>query len=153
MASREQWGNITWYLFHGIAEKIKEEKFSENKELIINIIKSICANLPCPECAEHATKTLNSINFNTINSKSELKEFLFKFHNIVNQRTKKQQFKFEELDKKYSSIIMPIIFNYFFKVYSINNKNEKMMMYTAFKNKFLLELRKNLNKLIIHLNN
>nr|UZT28963.1 hypothetical protein [Nucleocytoviricota sp.]UZT29107.1 hypothetical protein [Nucleocytoviricota sp.] len=153
MASREQWGNITWYLFHGIAEKIKEEKFSENKDLIINIIKSICGNLPCPDCADHATKTLNSINFNTINSKNELKEFLFKFHNIVNQRIKKQQFKFEELDKKYSCIIMPIIFNYFFKVYSINNRNEKMMMHTAFKNKFLSQLRKNLNKLIIHLNN
>jgi hypothetical protein len=153
MASREQWGNITWYLFHGIAEKIKEEKFSENKDLIINIIKSICGNLPCPDCADHATKTLNSINFNTINSKNELKEFLFKFHNIVNQRIKKQQFKFEELDKKYSCIIMTLIFNYFLNVYSINNRNEKMMMHTAFKNKFLSELRKNLNKLIIHLNN
>ena len=152
MASREQWGNITWYLFHGIAEKIKEDKFSENKELIINIIKSICGNLPCPECSEHASKTLNNINFNSINTKDELKDFLFKFHNIVNQRTKKEEFKKEELDKKYNTIIMPIIFNYFFKVYSINNKSEKMMMYTAFKNQFLSQLRKDLNKLIIHLN-
>lgn len=152
MASREQWGNITWYLFHGIAEKIKEDKFSENKELIINIIKSICANLPCPECSDHATKTLNTINFNSINTRDELKDFLFKFHNIVNKRTNKEEYKKEELDKKYSIIIMPIIFNYFFKVYSINNKNEKMMMYTAFKNQFLSKLRKDLNKLIIHLN-
>ena len=152
MASREQWGNITWYLFHGIAEKIKEDKFSENKELIINIIKSICANLPCPECSDHATKTLNTINFNSINTRDEFKDFLFKFHNIVNKRTNKEEYKKEELDKKYSIIIMPIIFNYFFKVYSINNKNEKMMMYTAFKNQFLSKLRKDLNKLIIHLN-
>lgn len=149
MASREQWGNITWYLFHGIAEKIKEDKFSENKELIINIIKSICGNLPCPECSEHASKTLNNINFNLINTKDELKDFLFKFHNIVNQRTKKEEFKKEELDKKYNTIIMPIIFNYFFKVYSINNKSEKMMMYTAFKNQFLSQLRKDLHKLIV----
>ena len=151
MASREKWGNITWYLFHGIAEKIKEDKFSENKELIIKIIKSICSNLPCPDCAEHATKTLNNINFDSIKNKDDLKDFLFKFHNIVNKRTNKEEYKKEELDKKYSTIIMPIIFNYFFKVYSINNKNEKMMMYTAFKNQFLSQLRKDIYKLIIHL--
>lgn len=148
MASREQWGNITWYLFHGIAEKIKEDKFSENKDLIIKIIKLVCSNLPCPDCSEHATTTLNAVNFDSIKTKDNLKDFLFKFHNIVNQKTNKPVFKKEELDAKYKNIVMPIIFNYFFKVYSINNRSEKMMMYTAFKNQFLAELRKNLNILI-----
>lgn len=153
MASREQWGNITWFLFHGIAEKIKEEKFNTNKELIINIIKLVCGNLPCPDCAEHATKTLNSINFSSINSKDELKDFLYRFHNLINQKTKKEQFKREELDKKYKNINMPIIFNYFFRIYSINNKSEKMMMYSAFKTQFLQSLKVNIKKLIVDLDN
>ena len=37
-------------------------QISEIKELIINIIKSICGNLPCPDCSEHASKTLNNIH-------------------------------------------------------------------------------------------
>ena len=153
MASRQQWGNITWYLFHGIAEKIKEDEFSKNKDLIVNIIKLVCHNLPCPECGEHATKLLNNVNFNLIKNKNDLKQFLFSFHNTINIKTKKSEFKIEELDKKYKTILMPIIFNNFFKIYSINNKSEKMMMYTAFKNnffkllkKYLIEISKYLDK-------
>ena len=86
MASREQWGNITWYLFHGLAEKIKENKFLENKNLLIKILKSVCENLPCPECSQHATRMLNDINFENIKSREEFKKFIFKFHNIVNMK-------------------------------------------------------------------
>ena len=153
MASRQQWGNVTWYLFHGIAEKIKEDKFLELKPNIINIIKSICNNLPCPDCSEHATKFLNSVNFNIIQNKNDFKIFLFKFHNIVNSKTNKSQFLKEDFDNKYKNIIVPKIFEYFIKIYSIRNKSEKMMMYTAFKNKFLSELKQLMLIIFINLEN
>jgi hypothetical protein len=83
MASREEWGNITWYLFHGLAEKIKEENFISNKPLLIKILKNICQNLPCPDCSQHSTSLLNNVNFQQIRSKQEFKIFIFKFHNIT----------------------------------------------------------------------
>lgn len=151
MASREQWGNITWYLFHGLAEKIKENKFLENKNLLIKILKSVCENLPCPECSQHATRMLNDINFENIKSREEFKKFIFKFHNIVNMKLNKKLFTEEELIK-YKSINMSIIFNNFFKIYSINNRSEKMMMFTAFKNVFISNLKKDFKNLIPFLN-
>ena len=153
MASRQQWGNITWYLFHGIAEKIKEDKFLELKPTIINIIKSICGNLPCPDCSEHATKFLNSVNFNNIQNKNDFKIFLFKFHNMINSKTNKSQFSKEDFDNKYKNIIVSKIFQYFIKIYSVGNKSEKMMMYTAFKNKFLSELKQMMLIIFINLEN
>ena len=31
----KSWGPCTWYLFHTLAEKIKEEEFYENKQGVI----------------------------------------------------------------------------------------------------------------------
>ena len=45
------WGPCTWYLFHTLAEKVKEESFPLIKESLISLIIRICSNLPCPECA------------------------------------------------------------------------------------------------------
>lgn len=143
MASREQWGNVTWYLFHGLAEKIQEDKFMENKNLLIKILKSVCQNLPCPDCSQHATKLLNDVNFTGIQTKEDFKKFVFKFHNIINMKLNKKLFTEEEL-VKYKTIIIPIISQHFFKVYSINNKSEKMMAFTAFKNVFLSNLKRDL---------
>lgn len=153
MASRQQWGNVTWYLFHGIAEKIKEDKFLELKPTIISIIKLICSNLPCPDCADHATKFLNTINLDNIQNKNDFKIFLFKFHNMINSKTNKPQFSKEDFDNKYKNIIVPKIFKYFIKIYSINNKSEKMMMYTAFKNSFLSNLKQMMLIIFINLQN
>ena len=64
--SKEIWGNNIWYLFHGIARKINEKKFKENKEDIIFIFKNISNTLPCPECSKDAIIALNKVNFNLI---------------------------------------------------------------------------------------
>ena len=54
-----EWAISTWHLFHFIGEKISDKFYIENKEEIINMIKTICYNLPCPDCAGHATYYLN----------------------------------------------------------------------------------------------
>ena len=52
------WGPPTWFLFHTLAEKIKEDKFDTMKIDIINMIKRICRNLPCNDCSGHTTHNL-----------------------------------------------------------------------------------------------
>ena len=88
--SQKEWGNITWLLFHSLAEKIDDNSFSIVKDQLIYFIKYTCENLPCPICANHATETLKSGNINLINKKSDLIEFLRQFHNIVNDTLNKE---------------------------------------------------------------
>ena len=55
-------GEAIWFLFHTLAEKIKEEHFQSNKYEMINMVKSICTNLPCPKCSDHATAYMKRLN-------------------------------------------------------------------------------------------
>jgi hypothetical protein len=97
-----KWGEPTWFLFHTLAEKIKPEYFKEIRIELLNLIYTICTNLPCPNCAKHAIEYLNSVNFNTITTKDNLQMMLYKFHNEVNKRKNFPEFPFEELIPKYS---------------------------------------------------
>ena len=97
-----KWGEPTWYLFHALAEKVKEERFQAIRGELLNTIYVICKNLPCPLCANHATQYMNAINFNTIQTKQDLIDLLWKFHNEVNKKKNFPVFPFEQLSEKYS---------------------------------------------------
>lgn len=99
-----KWGEPTWILLHTLAEKVKDEYFSQIRVDLLNTIYTICANLPCPDCAEHATSYLNGINFKTIQTKEQLKYMLFSFHNTVNAKKEFPIFPISELDIKYSQM-------------------------------------------------
>jgi hypothetical protein len=96
------WGPAIWFLLHTMAEKVKPELFSSIRVELLNNIYSICVNLPCPLCSNHAKEYLDKINFNTIQTKNDLKLLLFHFHNEVNKRKNYGLFSREELDEKYS---------------------------------------------------
>lgn len=100
------WGQPTWFLFHTMAHKIKDDLFNEKRLELLNIIYTICCNLPCPDCANHAKEYLDSINYLTIYSKQQLKDTLFHFHNTVNQRRGTELFLYTNLDEKYNTAIM-----------------------------------------------
>ena len=97
-----KWGEPTWYLFHTLAEKVKEEYFSSVRQELLNTIYVICKNLPCPLCANHATQYMNGINFNTIQTKKDLIDLLWNFHNEVNKKKNFPVFSYDQLSEKYS---------------------------------------------------
>ena len=84
--NKMKWGKPTWYFLHTLAEKVKTENFDKIKNQLLNIIYSICCNLPCPTCATHAQAYLNKINFKNITSKDQLKNILYVFHNSLNKQ-------------------------------------------------------------------
>ena len=127
--SKQEWGNATWYLFHTLAEKLKPEFSGESGELFRQI-KLLCTNLPCPDCSQHATSCLNDVNTNSINSRENLIEFIWQFHNRVNGRIGKAQFSREECRRKYTYSITRIIFTNFISVFKMNARNEKAMMHS-----------------------
>lgn len=110
-----KWGEPTWFLFHTMAQKIKDENFGSMRLNILNTISLICNNLPCPDCANHASEYMKKINPNTIKNKEDLKLMLFQFHNVVNQRKGYPLFSVDGLDAKYSSAItLNIIQNFMY---------------------------------------
>ena len=120
------WGEPIWFLFHTLAHKVKEKSFHLVKDELLNIIFLICNNLPCPDCANHATRYLQGINFDAIATREQLKEMLFNFHNSVNMRKGLPIFPREQLDEKYNTAITVNIINNFYYNFDKSSHNQKM---------------------------
>jgi len=121
--SQKQWGNITWILFHSLAESVNPECFNQAKPLILNFINNTCINLPCPICSQHAKSTLSKAYLNQIHTKADLIEFLRQFHNIVNIETDKPTVSKEQMIKMYKGAKLGEIIKAFVKVYTVSYGN------------------------------
>ena len=117
-----KWGEPFWNLFHVLAEKVKESEFARLREGLLNLVFTICSNLPCPDCTSHAVQYLNSINFNTICTKNDFRDMMYNFHNAVNTRKDYPIFPKEGLEKYTRGNVIPIIEN-FMMHFLINHKN------------------------------
>jgi hypothetical protein len=128
MTSKDIWGPATWTLFHTLAEKIKDEHFNDIKSELLNYVKRICANLPCPDCAAHAIQIISKLTPDQLASKQNFKAFLMQFHNSVNARTGKRPFTIEELNAKYIRANTFVVVPHFIKVYSYRNTNVRLLV-------------------------
>jgi len=122
-----KWGEPFWFFFHTIAEKVKSEYFLVVRQDLLKHIYNICNNLPCPMCTEHAKEYLKNINFNTIQTKEDLKDMLYNFHNAVNVRKNVPLYPRSELDEKYSKANTGRIINHFLYFYQEKHNNVKIM--------------------------
>ena len=110
---RMKWGAPTWRLFHAIPESINDTNFMKHKDSIIRLIVTICGNLPCPSCSDHAKQYMNKVNFQAIQNRDDLKKMLFIFHNSVNERKGYAQFQYSDLDEKYQNLDFKQVVNEF----------------------------------------
>jgi hypothetical protein len=133
---KKDWGNAIWLLFHTLAEKIKPEHTSE-LSVIVSHITSICANLPCPDCQQHATRIMTQANKAAISSSKEaLIDFLWKFHNEVNKKTNTFYYPKESLDKYKTAHTVNVV-KHFMQVMSATSNNEKTMLHGFHRNLFM----------------
>ena len=147
--SKETWGNNVWFLFHTIAHKIKEDKFEFHKNTLIFILKNICTTLPCPECSNDANNMLNNVNFDSIKNKNDFKLLLFNFHNAVSKKLNKPQFNLEELDNKYDTANIDVLYNNFYIIYS-SRTNIPQLMSSSFHRQ---QLFPKIKEALIHIRN
>ena len=144
------WGEPTWLFFHTLAHKVKEEDFSSIRSELLQLFYGICANLPCPECASHAMSYLNNVNFQAIQTKRQLKDLFFHFHNVANEKKHIPLFKYEDLDEKYSkAITINIIQNFLFHFLN-KSANHKMMANELHRSRVVLKIKEWLNNNIQH---
>ena len=136
----DKWGPTCWIFFHCLAERIKEESFKEMYPIILQIIKDICAILPCPDCRMHAIQNIRRARLDLITSKDNLVNFLFEFHNLVNKQTRKQEYSKDVL-KKYDDLETGKVVNEFAYTYSTVSSNVKLMTDNFHRQRFLVWLR------------
>jgi hypothetical protein len=125
---KKDWGNSVWILFHTLAHKLKPE-YSSEVSILFSHINSICSNLPCPDCQEHATSFLSRVNKRLITSSREtLIQFLCAFHNTVNKRLNTPQFPSDALNALYSKANTRNVVAHFIGIMNSNMNNDKLMM-------------------------
>lgn len=118
-----RWGPPTWLYLHTMAEKVKESSFQQIRADMFRIICMICTNLPCSMCSTHAKEYLSKINVQSIQTKDDVKKFLFVFHNSVNARKQFKLFAYSDLDETYSKGDYKAITNNFMRVYQEKARN------------------------------
>ena len=127
--SPNKWGPPVWTLLHTLAEKITDTGYERIGMQLLNHIYRICNSLPCPDCADHATKFLAKINVGALKTKSSLKNILYVFHNVVNVRKRKRVFHTSHLDV-YKNKNLINVYNNFVQVY--NTKGNMKLLTESF---------------------
>jgi|TARA_B110000285_G_scaffold41803_1_gene46044 hypothetical protein len=131
MASKKEWGNIVWFLFHTLAYKLNNDAHISK---LLEQIFSICQNLPCEDCAGHASSILKTVNVSNIKTRSDLIKLMLDFHNIINKRLGKTEYTIEQHNEQYSRAITGKIVSQFIIIMKHNNYTEKGMLH-SFKKK------------------
>ena len=98
------WGPITWKALHMLTLKIKANKFKEKQKELFNIIIKICASLPCPECAFHASYLIKKYKIENMNEKKKLILYMFNLHNSVNKKNGKNILSYKEFINIYKNL-------------------------------------------------
>lgn len=134
--SPSAWGPPIWNFLHTLAAKIKEDKYNEVSRELFFYIQKICANLPCPECSQHARSFLGKIIFKRVATKDDLIKLLFLFHNSVNRRKVKPAFAFEEIGR-YSQNNLIHAYNGF--IIAFNTKGNMKLLADSFQRKLIIQ--------------
>lgn len=137
------WGPNTWILFHTMAEKINDNYFDSHFPTLWKHIVSLCHNLPCPSCSEHASLYLHQFKQLKIQNKNKLKLFLFTFHNEVNINTNKKKQPIEILNIYNNANIKDVFINFLNSWTEISNEpNVNLMAYSFTRKKSLINFHK-----------
>lgn len=140
-----KWGEPTWFFLHTMAQKVKPEYFDTIRQGFLTQISTICRNLPCPDCANHASNYLDNSNFNRIQTKEDLILFLYNFHNAVNAKKGYPLFSKSELHEKYSKANTMNIINYFIYHFTDKSKSIRMISNDMFRVRIIKLLKEWLN--------
>lgn len=148
--SPSDWGTPTWIFMHTLAEKVHENSFPMIGPKLIDMMRQICHNLPCPECTGHATRFWASVNVASIKTKQDLINLLFVFHNSVNKRKRMAEFKYENLNQ-YSQLKLIQTYNLFSRKFNTNG-NMNLINESFHRNLMMLALKRWLMTNIMYFN-
>ena len=129
----QEWGNATWFLFHTLSYKLKDNE-TQHAPILLKKFVYICNNLPCPICRDDATGMLKTSMITLVKTKYDLIRFMWQFHNLVNKKLNKPIMSYEEHIDKYSQANTLKIVKYYQRILSKPSNNSKAML-DSFKRK------------------
>lgn len=110
----ENWGPALWTILHALAErggKVVAASFRDDeRRQWINLIEIMPKMIPCPNCREHAEQWIRQHPITAIKTvgDSEINEWLvnwvYQFHENVNERNGKPSFDKDLLSQTYGNI-------------------------------------------------
>jgi hypothetical protein len=137
------WGPPTWKLLHCMVIKAKDIMSPSQIEDLKKLIERIVTNLPCPICSGHAMAYFKKNYYNRVQTLSQLRMFIFLFHNSVNQRLDKPQITYEEHLVLYQNMNLEIVLRSMLQVYQhMNHTNVTMMLYSFHRTSIINDLNK-----------
>lgn len=149
---KSEWGPHVWAFLHLLTMRLKDEHFESYKAQVFDIIRGICANLPCPYCSQHANQFLRRYNVNQISNKTLFIKMIFLLHNNVNKRLKQPIFEFEKMNDTYKHYNFKAEAVRFYHILNQSVHAERMMMYNFHKKQFILKyktfMKGNLDKFV-----
>jgi len=134
------WGQPTWLVLHTLAHKIKDEAYPLLRRELNDLVIRICTNLPCPMCSNHAMEYLRKINFDAIQTKKDLKDLIFQFHNAVNIRKSYAQFSYADLEAKYAAANTMAVVQHFLAIFQ-QSHNTQINVNTFSKNRTIQHMQ------------
>ena len=100
--TKKQWGPRAWKWLHLMTISYPQEPTEKDAQIAEARIQNFVANLPCPECRQHASEYLKE-NPPDFSSSSALQAWAWRFHNAVNARLGHQTFSFAAYSRLYLS--------------------------------------------------
>ena len=132
------WGPSIWNLFHCMSYNLISDKYDDIQKAI-NIIVTICYNLPCPICSQHAKVHLAKYSLHKIDTRNKLKQFVYIFHNTINKDLHKPEFPQDGL-VMYETMDFNTILNQFFYVIK-NIRTAGLTLYSFHRDDIIIRLR------------
>lgn len=123
----KSWGIPIWCFMHALIAKIRPDHYVKVKEEVLNLIKMICAALPCPDCAHHATLYMNPVTIKHVPTQPVCEKMLWDFHNSVNAKLGKPVFSFESLEI-YKRVKLHVMFNAFSNAFRKPLNNPRLLL-------------------------
>ena len=120
--------------------QIPEQKYQALKQELLNQVKTICAVLPCPDCAQHASAYMKGVELKHVPTKEAFKVVLWRFHNTVSARIGKPIFPLEKM-YVYERANLNVMYSAFITEFSKPSHNPKLMMDTMARNTVIAKFK------------
>lgn len=145
-----KWGKHIWTFFHTIAHKVKAESFPLIRKGLLDMVFTICSSLPCPMCTEHAKQYMRGINYDTIQTKDDLINMFFVFHNSVNARKNYRPFNKDDLHNTYNEKHLMAVIHNFMIAYKDRHRSMKLMADDMLRAQYSVNITNWLNTNLMH---
>lgn len=101
--TREELGHATWTLLHTMGAQYPDRPTRQQRRAATQLVASLGEVYPCHACAKHWREVLRELGPPKVGSGVELRSWLCRTHNVVNQSIGKPRFDCGAVERRWGS--------------------------------------------------